>query len=133
MGITVDQEYTDERTCTFKERKYLVRDNGAVKRLPKPGRKITENDNIWTFGKKDTAGYLAIAGIRIHLIVAKAFHGEKPQDDMVVDHKDTIKVNNRPSNLHYVTRFENLVYNPLTRGKLEHAVGLPMEKIRFYT
>ena len=129
MEITVDQEYTEERKCTFNGRDYLVRDNGSIKRLPKTGGRIAKNDNVWTFGKKDTAGYLAHAGVRVHLIVALAFLGEKPRNDMVVDHKDTIKVNNRPSNLHYVTRFENLVNNPLTREKLEHVVGLPIEKI----
>lgn len=129
MGITVNQEYTGERACTFEGREYLVRDNGAVKRLPKQGSRNTKNDDIWTFGQLDSAGYLTHAGVRVHRIVAMAFLGEKPRPDMVIDHKDTIKVNNRPSNLHYVTRFENLVNNPLTRGKLEHAVGLPIEKI----
>ena len=129
MSITVDQEYKEERICTYKERQYKVRDNGAIMRLPKADKKPGKNDNIWTFGKKDTAGYLTLAGIRVHLIVAHAFLGEKPSKELVVDHIDTIKVNNRPSNLHYVTRFENMVTNPLTRMKLEHATGLPIEKI----
>lgn len=129
MSITVDQEYKEEKTCIYDGREYRARDNGAVMRLPKEGKRITKNDNVWTFGEKDTAGYLSIAGVRVHLIVAKAFLGEKPQDELVVDHIDTIKTNNRPSNLHYVTRFENLVNNPLTRAKLEHATRLPIEKI----
>ena len=129
MSITVDQEYKEERTCTYKERQYRVRDNGAVMRLPKADKKAGKNDNVWTFGVKDAAGYLALAGVRVHLIVATAFLGEKPSNELVVDHIDTIRVNNRPSNLHYVTRFENMVANPLTRMKLEHATGLPIEKI----
>ena len=129
MSISVDEEYKEERECIYENRKYRVRDNGAVMRLSDPAKRKTMNDDVWTFGIKDTAGYLAIAGVRVHLIVAAAYLGEKPDPTLVVDHKDTIKVNNRPSNLHYVTRFENLVKNPFTRGKLEHAVGLPIEKI----
>lgn len=129
MGISVNEEYLEERECIYKGRKYLVRDNGAVMRLSNPTGRKTKNDDTWTFGAKDDAGYLTIGGIRVHLIVAAAYLGEKPDPALVVDHKDTIKVNNRPSNLHYVTRFENLVENPLTRKKLEHAVGLPIEKI----
>lgn len=129
MGISVNEEYLEERECIYKGRKYLVRDNGAVMRLSNPTGRKTKNDDTWTFGAKDNAGYLTIGGIRVHLIVAAAYLGEKPDPALVVDHKDTIKVNNRPSNLHYVTRFENLVENPLTRKKLEHAVGLPIEKI----
>ena len=129
MSISVDEEYKEERECIYENRKYRVRDNGAVMRLSDPAKRKTMNDDVWTFGIKDTAGYLAIAGVRVHLIVAAAYLGEKPDPTLVVDHKDTIKVNNRPSNLHYVTRFENLVNNPLSRMKLEHAVGLPIEKI----
>lgn len=129
MSISVDQEFKEERACIYDGREYRVRDNGAVMRLTHEGKRTTKNDNVWTFGEKDTAGYLSIAGIRVHLIVAKAFLGEKPQDELVIDHIDTIKTNNRPSNLHYVTRFENLVNNPLTRAKLEHATGLSIDKI----
>ena len=129
MGISVNEEYLEERECVYKGRKYIVRDNGAVMRLSNSTGRKTKNDDTWTFGAKDDAGYLKIGGIRVHLIVAAAYLGEKPDPALVVDHKDTIKVNNRPSNLHYVTRFENLVENPLTRKKLEHAVGLPIEKI----
>lgn len=126
--ITVDEEYTEERECLYKDKYYRVRDNGAVMRIPSPGKRATKNDNIWAFGSIDTNGYLAIAGVRVHLIVAKAFLGYKPEG-LVIDHIDTIRTNNRPSNLRYVTRFENLVNNQLTRRKIEHLTGLTMDEI----
>lgn len=126
--IRVDEEYTEERECLYEDKYYRVRNNGAVMRIPSQGKRATKNDNVWTFGNIDTNGYPAIAGVRIHTIVAKAFLGERPEG-LVIDHIDTIKTNNRPSNLHYVTRFENLVGNPLTRGKIEHVTGLPIEEI----
>lgn len=126
--ITVDEEYTEERECLYEGRCYIVRNNGAVMRIPSPGKRETKNDNIWTFGSIDTNGYLTIAGVRVHIIVAKAFLGDKPKG-LVIDHIDTIRTNNRPSNLRYVTRFENLVNNPLTRGKIEHLTGLTMDEI----
>ena len=126
--IKVDEEYTEERECIYKGRHYRVRNNGAVMRVPSPDKRVTKYDNVWTFGNKDANGYLSIAGVRIHTIVAKAFLGERP-GELVIDHIDTIKTNNRPSNLRYVTRFENLVGNPLTRGKIEQLTGLPIEEV----
>ena len=126
--IKVDEEYTEERECIYKGRHYRVRNNGAVMRIPSLDKRVTKNDNVWTFGNIDDNGYLSIAGVRIHTIVAKAFLGERP-GELVIDHIDTIKTNNRPSNLRYVTRFENLVGNPLTRGKIEHVTGLPIEEV----
>lgn len=129
MSISVDDEYKEVRECVYNGRNYLVRNNGAVMRLSKSPRNKTKNDDIWTFGTKDSAGYLRIGGIRVHQIVAAAYLGEKTDSSLVIDHKDTIRVNNRPSNLHYVTRFENIISNPLTRKKLEHAAGMPIENI----
>lgn len=126
--IKVDEEYTEERECIYKGIHYRVRNNGAVMRIPSPGKRVTKNDNVWTFGIIDDNGYPSIAGVRIHTIVAKAFLGERPEG-LVIDHIDTIKTNNRPSNLRYVTKFENLVGNPLTRGKIEHVTGLPIEEV----
>lgn len=42
----------------------------------------------------------------VHQVVAWAFHGPC-QDGLVVDHVNTIKTDNRPSNLEYVTSTEN--------------------------
>ena len=59
---------------------------------------------------------MMIAGVRVHQIVATAFHGPAPAENLVVDHKDNNKCNNRPSNLHWVTRLENALNNPITRA-----------------
>lgn len=125
MEITISTEdFTIEKRCEFKGRQYLVRDNGAVKRLPKEGCKANGYDNIWTFGKKDaTTGYMMLSGVRIHQIVATAFHGAPIESTMVVDHKDTNRCNNRPENLAWVTRFENVMNNPITRNRIALACG----------
>lgn len=43
----------------------------------------------------------------VHHLVAQAFIGERPSG-MDIDHKDGNKANNAASNLHYVTRRENM-------------------------
>jgi hypothetical protein len=43
----------------------------------------------------------------LHQVVAMAFHGPCPEG-MVIDHKNTIKTDNRPENLEYVTNSENV-------------------------
>lgn len=37
-------DFTVEKQCEYKGRVYLIRDNGAVMRLPKEGRKWTRGD-----------------------------------------------------------------------------------------
>lgn len=44
----------------------------------------------------------------IHRLVARAFLGEPPTDEHEINHKDANKQNNRPENLEWVTRQENL-------------------------
>lgn len=114
-----------EVSCEFKGRHYLVRDNGAILRVPKPGVPPTKWDNIWTFGVKDkTSGYMFIAGnIRVHQVVCTAFHGPQPQPKMVVDHIDTNRCNNRPENLRWLTRLENALNNDATRKKIIYLCG----------
>ena len=129
MAIRVDEDYREERECLYDGRLYRVRDNGAVMRLSESGKRKTRNDDIWTFGTPDRERYLALAGIRVHRIVAAAFIGPKPSPELVIDHKDSIRVNNRPENLHYVTRLENLVNNPNTRSKLERATGMTVDEL----
>ena len=117
--------FTDEKSCMYKGENYLVRDNGAVLRKPKAERKPRKLDNMWTFGKVNTnTGYLEIASARIHRIVATAYHGNPPDEEYVVDHIDTNRQNNRPSNLRWVTKFENAVLNPITRKKIEYNTGV---------
>jgi hypothetical protein len=117
-GISLD-DFTQEVTCTFKDEQYKVRDNGAVMRWPRVGKRFRAIDNEWTFGKPNfKTGYTEIACIPIHRIVARAFLGEPPTPRHVVDHIDTNKRNNRPENLRWVTRLENLLLNPITAKRI---------------
>lgn len=121
--VNID-EYIAEASCIYKNRKYTVRDNGAVFRHNKENSRPAPLDNVWTFGKKEpSSGYMKIAGVSVHQIVATAFHGPAPAPNLVVDHIDNNKCNNRPSNLHWVTRLENALNNPITRAKIELVCG----------
>ena len=90
-------DFKQEIECIYKDEKYSVRDNGAVFRYPRDGKRPRKYDNFWTFGKpNDKHGYMEIASVRVHIIVATAFHGPKPTKEHVVDHIDTNRRNNRP-------------------------------------
>ena len=89
-------DYKDVRSCLYKEREYLVRDNGCVFRKSNKNKKGVLDDK-WTFGRKDSrSGYMLIGSERVHRIVATAFHGEPSDKELVVDHIDTNRANNRP-------------------------------------
>ncbi len=108
----------------YKGEQYCVRDNGAVFRFPKDSNKLRPTDNKWTFGKlNNKTGYLEIASAPVHRIVATAYHGEPPTKEHVVDHIDTNKQNNRPENLRWVTRLENILLNPITAKRIEIVCG----------
>jgi hypothetical protein len=110
--------------CAYKDERYSVRDNGAVFRYPLDGKRTRPTDNNWTFGKLNSkTGYLEIASVGIHRIVATAFHGQPPTKEHVVDHIDTNKQNNRPDNLRWVTRLENILLNPITARRIELVCG----------
>ena len=114
-----------EMRCEYKGRIYLVRDNGAICRLSSKGYRPTKLDNVWTFGKpNDKTGYMLLAGQSVHRIVAFAFLGNPPSDQYVVDHVDTNRRNNRPDNLRWVTRLENVLNNPITRARIENLCGI---------
>ena len=118
-------DFKEEKSCIYKDEEYLVRDNGAVLRKPGTHLRKRKLDNQWTFGKiNEENGYLFIGRHRVHIIVATAFHGEPPTKEHVVDHIDTNKQNNRPSNLRWVTRLENTVLNEATRKKIEFLTGV---------
>lgn len=118
------EDFDKEIECSYKEERYAVRDNGAVLRYPIDVKKKRPTDNNWTFGKLNVkSGYLEIAAVRIHRIVATAFHGEPLTKEHVVDHIDTNKQNNRPENLRWVTRLENILLNPITAKRIEIICG----------
>ena len=119
-------DYREEKSCICKDEEYLVRDNGAVLRKSRPNKKARKLDDEWTFGKLNSkTGYLEItSSVRVHRIVALAFHGEQPTNEHIVYHIDTNKRNNRPSNLRWVTRLENIVLNEDTRKKIEYRTGI---------
>ena len=112
--------YEKETECIYKNERYSVRDNGSILRHAKEGKKPRPSDEKWTFGNYDMEdGYAKICGQSVHRIVAVAFHGEPPSSQHVVDHIDTNRQNNRPENLRWVTKLENVLLNPITRMKLE--------------
>ena len=118
------EDFNQEIKCDYKDEHYSVRDNGAVLRHTPANKRTRPTDNQWTFGKLNIkTGYLEIASVRIHRIVAAAFHGEPPTKEHVVDHIDTNKQNNRPDNLRWVTRLENILLNPITAKRIEMVCG----------
>lgn len=122
-GFLLDK-YTEIKDCIYKDEHYSVRDNGAVLRHARKGKRKRENDDIWTFGKPNkTNGYMTIAGQRVHRIVAYAFLGKPPTLQHVVDHIDTNRRNNRQKNLRWLTRLENVLKNPITRARIENICG----------
>lgn len=113
-------DYNNQVDCVYKGERYSARDNGAVCRHSPNGNRPRSTDNKWTFGKPNTkTGYMEIASVRVHRIIAFAFHGEPPTNEHVVDHIDTNKRNNRPENLRWVTRLENVLLNPITVKRIE--------------
>lgn len=121
--VNID-DYNEVKDCIYKDEHYSVRDNGAVMRHPREGKQVRRDDNVWTFGKpNDRTGYMEIAGQRVHRIVAYAFHGVSPTNQHVVDHIDTNRRNNRPENLRWLTRLENVLNNPITRARIEKLCG----------
>lgn len=114
--------FTQEKECDYKGEHYSARDNGAILRHGRPGQKVRPLDNKWTFGKVNPkTGYAMFTNVQVHRIVATAFHGV--QADKIVDHIDTNRQNNRPNNLRWVTRLENILLNPITRKKIEYHCG----------
>lgn len=121
--IHVDQEYSREVECEYKGERYRVRDNGAILRLPRDGKPKRPKDGVWTFGEKIDRGYAKFCSESVHRIVAVAFLGEPPTKQHVVDHIDTNRQNNRPENLRWLTKLENILLNPITKAKIEYWCG----------
>lgn len=117
--VGVCDYYTEEKQCEYKGEFYSARNNGAVMRHLREGKKARKDDGIWTFGKKnDKTGYMYIGTHRVHIIVATAFYGSKDSKVYVVDHIDTNRCNNRADNLRWLTRLENVLLNPITRKRV---------------
>lgn len=117
-------DYTEIKECSYKGEHYSVRDNGVVLRHAREGKRIRKGDDVWTFGKpNENTGYMEIGTERVHRIVAFAFLGEAPNSQHIVDHIDTNRRNNRPQNLRWLTKLENVLNNPITRKKIEYLCG----------
>jgi hypothetical protein len=113
-----------EADCTYRGEEYAVGDNGAVLRRSREGERKRPLDETWTFGRPCAhSGYMAISEHVVHRIVATAFHGPQPTKDHVVDHIDTNRRNNRPENLRWVTRLENILLNPITAKRVVYHYG----------
>lgn len=117
--VTPDEYFNKVKECDYKGEHYSVRDNGAIMRHPKSNR-ARPKDNKWTFGIPNENGYSIFCGERVHRIVAVAFIGEPANSQLVVDHIDTNRQNNRPENLRWVTKLENALNNPLTLRKIQY-------------
>ena len=118
------EDYNEVKECDYKEEHYSARDNGAIMRHQREGMRKRQLDGVWSFGTFNAAtGYLDFCGERVHRIVATAFHGEPPTDQHVVDHIDTNRCNNRPENLRWLTKLENILNNEITRKKVELICG----------
>lgn len=117
-------DYNEARDCIYRGEHYSVRDNGAVLRHVREDMRKRKYDDVWTFGNLDASnGYLFIGSVRVHIIVATAFGGIHDSKIYVVDHIDTNRQNNRPENLRWMTRLENILMNEITRKKIELICG----------
>lgn len=122
MTNVVDiDSFNEVRECDYKGEHYSVRDNGAIMRHSQ-GRK-RPLDGIWTFGKDTESMYKTFGGEIVHRIVTTAFHGEAPTAQHVVDHIDTNHSNNRPENLRWLTKLDNILLNDITRQKVIYICG----------
>ena len=120
-------DYTEVKECVYKDECYSVRDNGAVMRHLREGKRPRKDDDVWTFGIKNPRnGYMHFGnanGHRVHIIVATAFLGARDSKIYVVDHIDTNRCNNRVENLRWFTRLENALNNEITRNKIIYLCG----------
>lgn len=122
-------EYIREKICEYKGEVYTVRDNGAIMRHIRDGKKVRKLDNVWTFGTKDkTKGYMMINSHRVHIIVATAFIPGNEDGKMIVDHIDTNRCNNRVENLRWLTRLENVLLNEATLKRVTYLCGGDINK-----
>lgn len=122
MNVNVEN-YEKQTECVYKDEHYSVRDNGTIFRHSRQNKPLRKHDNHWTFGTPNNYGYLLIVSEVVHRIVAYAFLGEPPTSQHVVDHIDTNRQNNRPENLRWLTKLENILNNPITVKKIVFRCG----------
>lgn len=116
--------FEQEQNVEYGGESYMVRDNGAVFRLNQFRKRARPLDKTWTFGRQCRSfGYMRFSNIPVHRIVCSAFHGAPPSGSHVVDHIDTNRANNRPENLRWVTRLENVLLNPISMRRIELVYG----------
>lgn len=119
-----DDQSDKEITCVYLDDTYTVRDNGTIFRHRRNEARLRPLDEKWTYGRpREQDSYMFIAAIQVHRIVATAFHGIAPSKNHVVDHIDTNRRNNRPENLRWVSKLDNILLNPITRRRVEIAYG----------
>lgn len=122
--VDILEIYEYEKTCEYRYETYHVRDNGSVFRCQKKGKRKRPLDEKWTFGNPcKQKGYMNFSSEMVHRIVATAFHGKQPSEKHIVDHIDTNKKNNRPENLRWITRLENILLNPITLSRIIYKYG----------
>lgn len=121
---------------------YQVSSLGRIRSLDRyvsrNGEKVLRKGRILK-SKKTNAGYLEVQlykdgkqkTLKVHRLVASAFPEICGQfrKELDVDHKNTVRTDNRAINLHWVTRSENNL-NPITRQRISDAKK--GEKCYFY-
>lgn len=123
-GLSLIDQFNTELEVAYRDETYRVRDNGAVFRLNRPNGRMRPLDKQWTFGRQaPSSGYLFVSGVSIHRVICSAFHGAAPSDKHVVDHIDTNRANNRPENLRWVTKVENVLLNQISARRIEFSYG----------
>lgn len=65
MAVNLN-DFKREVECVYKDEHYSVRDNGAVLRHARKGKRLRKYDNQWTFGKPNNNGYMLISSEVIH-------------------------------------------------------------------